>query len=365
MKMSIEQLLRYLLDQKGSDLHLKAALPPAIRVHGTLKAVEAAEPFTPDELKEAIYALLSPGQIDKFENSPTHRNELDFAHGLAGVGRFRFNIHRQRGTIAAIVRAVPNEIPKLEDLHLHKSIEEFCDLEKGLLLVTGPTGSGKSTTLAAIIDRINATRAAHIITIEDPVEFLHRSQKSFVTQREVGENADTLSFRNALKSALRQDPDIILVGEMRDFDTIGIALTAAETGHLVLGTLHTPSAPQTISRIIDVFPADQQPQVAMQLSATLVGVVAQILLPTPDGRGRVVAAEVMKSNAAVRNLIRENKVDALYQTMDTGAADGMITMDRAIVDLVSLGKLSYDVAVHHLRTKVARKQIEPFRDMAA
>ena len=339
--------------------------PPAVRIHGELTPVEGAEAYSPASLQDAVYGMLMPDQIQQFEESPESRNELDFAYGLSGVGRFRCNIHRQRGSIGVVVRAVPSEVPKLEALNLPPEVEVIPMLRKGLVLMTGPTGSGKSTTLAALIDQINDQRADHIITIEDPIEYLHRSKKSYVSQREVGPAGDTLSFRNALKYSLRQDPDVILVGEMRDYETIGIALTAVETGHLVFGTLHTPNAPQTVSRIIDVFPPSQQPQIRAQLSYSLEAVIAQILLPSSGGRGRVAAVEVMRSNTAIRTLIRENKIEAIHQAMETGTKDGMLTMDQCMQSLVANGRTDAATVLPYVRTATARKNVEGFLATAA
>jgi twitching motility protein PilT len=260
-----------------------------------------------------------------------------------------------------VIRALASKIPTLESLGLPPSVRMFTEMHRGLVLVTGPTGSGKSTTLAAMIAEINASRKCHIITIEDPIEYVHNSKLSFVSQREVGEHGDTLSFRNALKYALRQDPDVILIGEMRDYDTIGIAITSAETGHLVFGTLHTASASQTVGRMIDVFPSDQQNQVVTQLAANIQGVVSQILLPTADGTGRVAAVEVMKANTAIRNLIRTNSIDGIYQSIGTGMREGMVTMDASIIELVRTGKVSFEVAYSRLRDDVSRRQIEQYR----
>lgn len=266
-------------------------------------------------------------------------------------------MHVQRGTIAATVRALADRIPGLAELGLPESANELIKAKRGLVLVTGPTGSGKSTTLAAMIDAVNSTRPDHIITIEDPVEYLHKSKKSYVTQREVGNAGDTLSFKNALKYALRQDPDVILIGEMRDYETIGIAITSAETGHLVFGTLHTSSAAQTVSRVVDVFPADQQPQARIQLASNLIGVVSQILLPRSDKEGRALACEVMLANAAVRNNIRMGKVESIYQTLQTSGGEGMQTMDQCLIRLCREGKIDYETAAPYLHEKTSHETI--------
>lgn len=359
--MTMDAMLNYLVEKGGSDLHLIAGLPPSIRLHGEIIPIEGAETLTPASAQDVVYSMLTEEQIERFQTSPQTRNELDFAYGIPGVGRFRCNVYRQRGTIGCVIRALAAKIPTLESLRLPASIHQFTEMHRGLVLVTGPTGSGKSTTLAAMIDEINASRRCHIITVEDPIEYVHNSKLSFVSQREVGEYGDTLSFRNALKYALRQDPDVILIGEMRDYETIGIAITSAETGHLVFGTLHTASASQTVGRMIDVFPSDQQNQVVTQLAANIQGVVSQILLPVADGTGRVAAAEVMKANTAIRNLIRTGSIDGIYQAIGTGSRDGMVTMDYSIIELVKKGKVTFEVAYSRLRDDASRRQIEQFR----
>lgn len=363
--MTMNELLEYLVKMGGSDLHLLAGLPPAIRLHGDLVPVQGQGPLSPEELKKTVYSILTPTQIQSFESDPQTRNELDFAYGIPEIGRFRCNVHRQRGTVGCVIRALASKIPTLESLGLPPAVHSFTELHRGLVLVTGPTGSGKSTTLAAMIGEINATRRCHIITVEDPIEYVHASKLSFVMQREVGANGDTLSFKNALKYALRQDPDVILIGEMRDYETIGIAITSAETGHLVFGTLHTASASQTVGRIIDVFPSDQQNQVVTQLAANIQGVVSQILLPKADGKGRAVAAEIMRANTAIRNLIRTNNIDGIYQSIGTGMREGMVTMDASIVELVKQGVVSYETAITRLRDDVTRRQIEQYRPAGA
>ncbi len=359
--MIFNELLKFMVEKKASDLHLIAGLQPAIRIRGELAAIADSERLTPDSAKELIFSVLTIHQKNMFENDPQSRNELDFAYGLAGVGRFRFNVHVQRGTVAASVRALADRIPTMDELGLTDSVKEFTRAKRGLVLVTGPTGSGKSTTLAALIDAINSTRRDHILTIEDPVEYLHRSKMSYVTQREVGAAGDTLSFRNALKYALRQDPDVILIGEMRDYETIGIAITSAETGHLVFGTLHTSSAAQTVSRIVDVFPTDQQSQVRVQLAGNLLGVVSQILLPKKDGSGRCMACEVLVANSAVRNNIRAGKVDSIYQTLQTAASEGMQTMDQCLIRLCREGTIDYETAKPYIYEKSTHDAIKTGR----
>ena len=359
--MQMIDLLKKLIELKGSDLHIMAGLHPAIRINGKLAPMTEFDRFTPQSVKELIYSVLNDYQKQTFEKDPDHRGELDFAVGVSGLGRFRFNVHLQRGSVAAAVRALSKDIPRLEDLGIPESINKFALLRKGLVLVTGPTGSGKSTTLAALIDIINRSREDHIITVEDPIEYLHNSKKSYVTQREVGLTGDTLSFKNALKFALRQDPDVILIGEMRDYETIGIAITSAETGHLVFGTLHTASAAKTISRIIDVFPAEQQPQVRSQIASNLVGVVSQILLPRADHSGRIVASEIMFSNAAIRNNIRSGKTEAIYQTLQTSGSEGMISMDQSLTRLVKSGQVDFDAVHPYMYDKIAIENLRSFR----
>ncbi|MBU1339648.1 MAG: type IV pilus twitching motility protein PilT [Acidobacteria bacterium] len=359
--MQMIDLLKKLGEMKGSDLHIMAGLHPAFRIHGKLVPMTEYDRFTPQSAKELIYSVLNDYQKQTFERDPVHRGELDFALGVSGLGRFRFNIHLQRGSVAAAVRSLSKDIPRLEDLGLHDSINKFALLRKGLVLVTGPSGSGKSTTLAALIDIINRSREDHIITVEDPIEYLHNSKKSYVTQREVGISGDTLSFKNALKYALRQDPDVILIGEMRDYETIRIAITSAETGQLVFGTLHTASAAKTISRIIDVFPAEQQPQVRSQMASNLVGVVSQILLPRADRPGRVAANEVMFANAAVRNNIRSGKTEAIYQTLQTSGSEGMISMDQSLTQLVKSGQVDFDAARPFMYDKITIENLKAFR----
>jgi twitching motility protein PilT len=342
--MTFLNLLKLLVERQGSDLHLLAGLHPAIRVHGELLPLTELERLTPETSKALIYEILNERQKALFENGSDTQYELDFGHGVPGLGRFRINVHMQRGTVATAVRALSSVIPDFDGLGLPPSVKTFTQAKRGLVLVTGPTGSGKSTTLAALIDAINRTRSDHILTIEDPIEYLHKSQKSYVTQREVGPSGDTLSFKNALKYALRQDPDVILIGEMRDAETIGIAITSVETGHLVFGTLHTSSAAQTVSRIIDVFPADQQPHVQSQLAVNILGVISQFLLPRVDKPGRVLACEVMIGSAAIRNNIRAGKVETIAQVMQTSASEGMQTMDQSLGQLCRSGAIDYDTA---------------------
>ena len=342
---SLNDLLMMVLDKGASDLHLTSGARPAIRHNGELVQIEDQPILTPPVIQRVLYAALTQKQREKFEEVL----ELDFAYSVPGRARFRVNVYRQRDALGAAFRIIPFEIKKLEDLGVPPSVANFASLPRGFVLVTGPTGSGKSTTLAALIDLANRTRSEHIMTVEDPIEFLHRHQKCIVNQREVGE--DTWSFQNALKHVLRQDPDIILVGEMRDLETISVALTAAETGHLVFATLHTQDAAQTIDRVIDVFPPHQQQQVRVQLAGALQGVVCQTLAKTRDGRGRAVATEVLVATPAIRNLIREGKTHQIYSAMQAGAKHGMHTMDQHLADLVMKGRISYETGLekcHHV-----------------
>ena len=317
-----------------------------VRRAGSLEPLDPDLPvLTPPEIQRMVYAVLTQKQREKFEEDL----ELDFAYALPGQSRFRVNVYRQRESLGAAFRMIPFEIRPLEQLGVPASISNFAMLPRGFVLVTGPTGSGKSTTLASLVDLANRNRRDHIMTCEDPIEFLHSHRGCVVNQREVGE--DTWSFANALKHVLRQDPDIILVGEMRDLETISVALTAAETGHLVFATLHTQDAAQTIDRIIDVFPPHQQQQVRVQLAGALQGIVCQTLVKTPDGRGRVVAAEVLCVTPAIRNLIREGKTHQIYSTIQAGARHGMVTMDQTLAELVKKGRITYDAGLekcHHV-----------------
>jgi twitching motility protein PilT len=338
-------LLLTMLERGASDLHITAGARPAIRVNGELEQMDEFPVLTPPVIQRVMYAAITQRQREQFEEV----FELDFAYSVPGRARFRVNMYRQRDAVGAAFRIIPFEIKKLEDLGVPQTVANFAMLSRGFVLVTGPTGSGKSTTLASVIDLANRNRKEHIMTCEDPIEFLHRHQSCLVNQREVGE--DTKSFQNALKHVLRQDPDIILVGEMRDLETISVALTAAETGHLVFATLHTQDAAQTIDRVIDVFPPHQQQQVRAQLATAIQGVVCQTLARTVDGKGRVVACEVMVATPAIRNLIREGKTHQIYSSMQAGSKYGMQTMDQHLADLVNKGRISYDTGVekcHHI-----------------
>jgi twitching motility protein PilT len=321
------------------DLHITVASPPAFRVRGHIQRADDYELLTPDDTRGLLYRVLSSEQQKQFEL----KRQLDFAYAIPGLARFRVNVYYQRESVGAAFRLIPTEIKTMEELRLPPVLHQLTALPRGLVLVTGPTGSGKSTTLASIIDEINRSRPEHILTVEDPIEFVHKHKKCIVNQREIG--PDAMSFGEALKAALRQDPDIILVGEMRDLETISTALTAAETGHLVFGTLHTQSAPSTIDRIIDVFPPAQQEQVRIMIANSLQAVVTQALLPTADGAGRVAALEILLPDDAVRNLIRQAKIEQVYSVMQTGTARGMQTMEQALADLTIRRVVNVDVAL--------------------
>src|SRR5665811_2074902 len=328
---SLTPLLIAVLERGASDLHITSGAPPTLRINGVLTAMEDTPLLTPPMLQRMLYALITQKQRERFEEEL----ELDFAYAVPGKARFRVNMYQQREALGAAFRLIPFGIKPLEELGVPPIVANFAMLPRGFVLVTGPTGSGKSTTLAAVLDLANRQRHDHIMTVEDPIEFLHSHQACLVNQREVGE--DTHSFGNALKHVLRQDPDIILVGEMRDLETISVALTAAETGHLVFATLHTQDAAQTIDRVIDVFPPYQQQQVRVQLAGALQGVVSQTLCKTADGRGRAVATEVLVATPAIRNLIREGKTHQIYSALQAGARHGMHTMDQHLVELVKSG----------------------------
>ncbi len=334
----VNELLEIVLERGASDLHLTVGAHPTVRIHGDLYPLTEFPVLKPGPLRKMIYAILTQKQREKLESEL----ELDMSHPLPGKARFRVNVFFQRDSIGAVMRVIPMNILPLEKLGLPPVLSSFAYLPRGLVLVTGPTGSGKSTTLASILDIVNRERPVHIMTVEDPIEFLHTHKRALVNQREVGE--DTHSFANALKRVLRQDPDVILVGEMRDLETISTAITAAETGHLVFGTLHTQDAPQSIDRIIDVFPPHQQQQVRIQLASSLQAVCTQQLLQTADGKGRVVACEVLICTPAVRNLIREGKTHQIYSVMQAGGRFGMQTMDQSLADLVKAGRISVDTA---------------------
>ncbi len=335
----LNDCLERVVELGGSDLHLTAGAHPMVRIHGAIEALTEFPVLTGSRIREMVYAVLSQKQRETFESEL----ELDTSHTIPGKGRFRVNVLLQRDSVGAVMRVIPFEIVPFDTLGMPPAVANFAELSRGLVLVTGPTGSGKSTTLASLIDIINRTKPVHIMTVEDPIEFLHNHKRAIVNQREVGE--DTRSFSAALKHVLRQDPDVILVGEMRDLETIGTALTAAETGHLVFATLHTQDAPQSVDRVIDVFPSHQQSQIRVQLATSLQGVVTQQLVPLARGQGRAVATEVLVATPAVRNLVREGKVHQIYSAMQAGARYGMQTMDQCLALLVKNGKITLETAL--------------------
>ncbi|GAB2872145.1 type IV pilus twitching motility protein PilT [Nocardioides pacificus] len=335
----LDELLIHALSVGASDLHLTQNAPPTVRVRGEMEVIEGFEPLSATQLQTTLYGVMTERQRKVFEEE----HELDFAYAVPGHARFRVNVFRQREAVGAVMRAIPWEIVPLEKLGMPDVISGFAGLKRGLVLVTGPTGSGKSTTLAAIIDKINRSRRGHIMTIEDPIEFLHEHRGCLVNQREVG--ADTKDFAVALKHVLRQDPDVILVGELRDLETISVALTAAETGHLVFATLHTQSAQDTITRVVDVFPAEQQQQVRTQLAASLQAVVCQTLMKTTDGKGRAAGVEIMVCNSGIRAMIRDNKLQQIQGALQAGARDGMQTLNAHLAALVREGRVTYEAAL--------------------
>lgn len=339
IKLDINELLEEVLVRGASDLHLTVGAPPVMRINGVLQRLEEYPRLTSNDTRDMIYSILTARQREQLESNL----EYDLSYSVPGSARFRVNAYFQRNSLGAAFRIIPYRIKTIEELHLPPVLEEFAMLPRGFILVTGPTGQGKSTSLAAMIDIINESRNLHIITVEDPIEFLHVHKRCIVNQREVG--GDTQSFSNALKYVLRQDPDVILVGEMRDLETISTALTAAETGHLVFATLHTQDAPQTIDRIIDVFPTYQQQQVRQQLASTIQAIVTQQLLPTKDGQTRIPAVEIMVATSAIRNLIREAKAHQIYSAMQAGGQYKMQTMDHSVAALFKRGIISYDVAM--------------------
>lgn len=339
--MDINELLKLAVDNGASDIHLTVGIPPIFRLDGLLVKLDKLERLLPDDTQRFAYSIMSQSQIEHFEKF----GEVDFSYSLLGFCRFRINIYRQRGSVGMALRAVPLSVPSIESLGLPNTLKDMANLKRGLILVTGPTGSGKSTTLASMINYINETQNSHVLTLEDPIEYLHRHNHSMVNQRELG--LDTKSYAAALRAALRQDPDVILIGEMRDLETISTAITAAETGHLVLSTLHTMGAVSTIDRIIDVFPPDQQQQIRIQLSAVLQGVISQQLIRRSDNSGRVAAMEIMLCNAAIRNHIREGKTYQIMNSIQTGRKEGMISMDAFIADLYRNHQITYEDAIAH------------------
>jgi twitching motility protein PilT len=336
---SLDTMLVSLVEAGGSDLHLSVGAPPVVRVLGRMRPLPEYDLLAPADTAMLARATCDEAQWARFERE----QELDLAYSIRGVSRFRVNLHIQRGSAGATFRAIPHQIKPLDQLGAPAAVAKFAQLQRGLVLVTGPTGSGKTTTLASLVDLANRTRSAHIVTIEDPIEFLHSHKRSLVNQREVG--SDTESFATALKHALRQDPDIIMVGELRDLETTATAITAAETGHLVLATLHTQSAAQTIDRLIDIFPPHQQHQIRAQLSTALQGVVTQALCPTADGKGRTIVSEIMFATPAIRNLIREGKSHQIPSFMQSGGRDGMLTFDQHLAELVRLQTVTYEQAL--------------------
>jgi len=340
--MEFKDLFELVANENASDLIISAGAPPVLRVNGKLYRTRY-DALTPEASKKLIYSVLTPDQKKHFEIN----KELDFSLAVGRKHRFRVNVYLQKGALAAAMRPIPDSIPDLDSLGLPKTALTFVDAKQGLLLVTGPTGHGKTTTQAAIIDRINNTRECHVVTVEDPIEFVHSHKKAIVDQREVGE--DTHGFIDALKYVLRQNPDVIQIGEMRDLETIQAALRAAETGHLVMATLHTNDAIQSVDRVIDVFPAEQQQQIRFMLSMTLLGIISQRLLPKKGKQGRVLAAELLVNNTAVANLIREGKTHQVYSIMETNTREGMLTMDKAIKNLYMQGEISYEEAIAHVR----------------
>ncbi len=339
MALPLPQLLKIMVDEGGTDLHITTNSPPIIRVHGSLKRIDHPQ-LSPAETKQLIYSILNDTQKYKFEENW----ELDFSFGIKNIARFRANVFMQRGAVAGAFRRIPYEIWSFEKLGLPPVVGTLAAKHRGLVLITGPTGSGKTTTLAALLDKINSERPLHMITIEDPIEYLHGHKKAMVNQREL--HADTKSFAAALRGALREDPDVVLIGEMRDLETIQAAITIAETGHLTFGTLHTNSASQTINRMIDVFPPHQQDQIRTQLSMNLQGIVTQALLPKADGRGRCLGVEVLIPNPAIRHLIRDNKIHQIYSSMQTGQEKyGMITFNQSLASLYFKRDISQELAI--------------------
>jgi len=336
---TLPELLKTLVENEGSDLHIATNTPPQIRVHGHLRRLDSGD-LQPTDTKQLVYSVLTDAQKKRFEES----NELDFSFGIRGLARFRCNVFNQRGAVGAVYRVIPEKIRSLQDLNLPPVLGTLAERPRGLVLITGPTGSGKSTTLAAILDKVNSERHDHILTIEDPIEYIHQHKNCLVNQREV--HSDTDSFGNALRAALREDPDVVLIGEMRDLETVEAALKIAETGHLTFGTLHTNSASQTINRIIDIFPSHQQSQIRTQLSLVLEGIVCQALLPRADGKGRVCSLEIMVPTPAIRNLIRDDKIHQIYGAMQTGQEKmGMQTANQSLASLYQKRLITHDTAM--------------------
>lgn len=339
--MSIVELLKLAHQNKASDVHITVGIPPVFRINGKLIHVGNIDALLPADTEKIAFELINEKQIEMLKD----KGEIDFSYAIGGVGRFRVNVYSQRGTYSVAIRPIPLDIPSHRSLGLPDVLNDLSEKKRGLILVTGPTGSGKSTTLATMIDYINDNRKCHVLTLEDPIEYLHKHKSSIINQREIG--YDTTSYQTALRAALRQDPDVILIGEMRDLETISIAVTAAETGHLVLATLHTIGAVSTVDRIIDVFPSEQQQQIRIQLGSVLQGVVSQQLVRKKDGTGRIGAFEIMLCNQAVRNLIREGKSHQLMSSIQTGKKMGMVSMDASLVDLYKRDIITVDEAMAH------------------
>lgn len=355
--MELRDLLTRLKKMGGSDLHIAAGLPPAVRVFDELVGLNDAGRPTPEQVRDLLYPILAKQEIERFENDPDARYELDFARGVADLGRFRFNLYKQRGSLAATIRALSDSIPALESLGLPPVVEDLTRSRRGVILVTGPAGSGRSTSLASIINAINHQWAARITTIEDPVEYVIPSDQAFVTQREIGDGADTLSFENALRRARRQDLDVIMVGNIAGFETMRLVLDAAEMGLLVLGCMSTVSATETVARYIERFPPEMQSQAVSQLSANLVAVVSQLLLPRTDRRGRVLACEVMRTNELIRSGIRQGRLDSLYGIIQSGGAEGMQSMDQSLVELARQRLVDYATVKPHIREEATHRMI--------
>lgn len=345
MKFNIDELLKFAVDNNASDVHITVGVPPIFRINGQLIKINDLERIMPNDSADLAQHIMT----EDAKRIYTEKGEVDFSYSVIGIGRFRVNVYNQRGSTTLALRSVPLEVPTIDELNLPNTLQKLADIKRGLILVTGPTGSGKSTTLAAMVDHINKTRSAHILTLEDPIEYLHRHNKSIVNQREIGH--DSKSYASALRASLRQDPDVILIGEMRDLETISTAITAAETGHLVLSTLHTTGAVATVDRIVDVFPPNQQEQIRVQLSSVLQGVVSQQLLKRADNSGRVAALEILICNAAIRNHIREGKSHQMMSSIQTGRKAGMISMDAYLSELYKKELITYEDAMGYAMDK--------------
>lgn len=345
MKFNIDELLKFAVDNNASDVHITVGVPPIFRINGQLIKINDLERIMPNDSADLAQHIMT----EDAKRIYTEKGEVDFSYSVIGIGRFRVNVYNQRGSATLALRSVPLEVPTIDELNLPNTLQKLADIKRGLILVTGPTGSGKSTTLAAMVDHINKTRSAHILTLEDPIEYLHRHNKSIVNQREIGH--DSKSYASALRASLRQDPDVILIGEMRDLETISTAITAAETGHLVLSTLHTTGAVATVDRIVDVFPPNQQEQIRVQLSSVLQGVVSQQLLKRADNSGRVAALEILICNAAIRNHIREGKSHQMMSSIQTGRKAGMISMDAYLSELYKKELITYEDAMGYAMDK--------------